>query len=978
MLTFSLFATICISLINGKRDSRQEEFRRIQTYELLHVDLTSFDAESTIRFAAFGIDYTIELSANNDLVMSRIRHANVDPSSHDVEPYITSATGSCHYFARVFVDDKLIGTGAVSLCDRQGVRGRIEAATEDGTGGDTLIIYPSAYYLDSARDRQCNHSAHDEHLVYRLSDFDSAELGRHGGVYTGQHSSIEQQLRQSVDDQLALDEDGDVDDEDDEKRGGRRRRLVFNGGTSQTELLIVNGPIRTQDYQSRYGSNWYQQMVSDYSNIINAVSAEYGKGAWQNSVGRVTVNFVELEVIFSFTGNYASLHPNFLYSNCQTLGSCQIDGNAWLSTFKAWIAQYKNTGTFDNAQLVSDMEFRSGYAGWGYVGTVCRGSSSVSVAYEGWGNTYLVRTTAHELGHNFGMEHDAQGQNACGDNDGIMGYGSGQGWSSCSVGYITSYFASAQGLTCLGSGVRSFSSSYGDDSGGNAAATTTTTRTPVTTSTTRSSSNNDADWDCISLAGFASDYNGFYNYASTYSGKRVYVLNNAVYIYWHASYQYWLVSNQVGSTYAYAYCSAADLTSCDGQFSTYASTSWVRNANGRVGNCGDSLPCQQYACVGITGMRQPYVGGAVTVDGDWMAQGCHNGYGYYQKESDASKFLCFSDAYSVWVVTDALCDGTYYAYSPTQATDVLDTSHNWQVSRDNNNVQRWVPDTQVFVTDCGGNGGAFSEEEESDVSCLEDNAYGEHLCVYSENNASLWHGHRTFSVYTSTCKQKQPIYHLTVSGDGDDAVDVFGNWVQNVQEVYYLHYHEERLFVDSDVIVGQWLLSKDELSVNALATCFEHDLRECTAGQWQVQESVFDSDANATNANATEIDGVIQSVFDRYMTLDTVICEGDEIGDDEDEDAVAATFAEMLPILIPVVCGVVALICVVCGIACWYCKCRKTQRVKQQFDQIQDPEPEVSMDGNENGTNTITVHYEMELEASLQNDAETSIIATDI
>jgi len=75
---------------------------------------------------------------------------------------------------------------------------------------------------------------------------------------------------------------------------------------------------------------------------------------------------------------------------------------------------------FDNAQLFSSTTFRDGIVGLAAVSTMCQGQYSAAVCQMTRGSDPLdALVCAHEMGHNFGMEHDSIG-NACSSQGFIM------------------------------------------------------------------------------------------------------------------------------------------------------------------------------------------------------------------------------------------------------------------------------------------------------------------------------------------------------------------------------------------------------------------------------------------------------------------------------------------------------------------------------------------------------------------------------
>nr|KAG5708378.1 hypothetical protein BaRGS_034409 [Batillaria attramentaria] len=91
----------------------------------------------------------------------------------------------------------------------------------------------------------------------------------------------------------------------------------------------------------------------------------------------------------------------------------------------------------DNAQLITGIFFDHGVVGKAIKGPICthQFSGGVSMDYDGL-VTLVATTVAHEMGHNFGMEHDNDTKCSCPEDKCIMAATSGQisphHWSSCS------------------------------------------------------------------------------------------------------------------------------------------------------------------------------------------------------------------------------------------------------------------------------------------------------------------------------------------------------------------------------------------------------------------------------------------------------------------------------------------------------------------------------------------------------------------
>eukprot|EP01084_Bolivina_argentea_P104443 187014_1 len=604
-----------IYTVQAAHKGRKEQFSRITKYELLHLNPqdTSNPDIKTLSFDIYNQHYSIELQRNHDMIPSYTQHYNIDPTTHKHQ-YFSSLKESCHYQGRV-LNTNSKSLVAISLCPNRGIRGTIEAFNQ------TLIIQPSAYYLDLQKDKYDFHNINDEVLIYKLSDFNTSDV-------VAINAAIIDKNKKAI-----------------LNHNNNKRRLYTEANPAKVEEMIVTGPVRIKNYQDDHGDKWYQELHAKYTDMINEIDAIYKATNWGSSVGgenAISVVFSGMHVIFDFTDDYSSLAPQRLYSNCGLASGrfddsdlCAINGNQWLGTIKTWVNNYMDFSKFDNVQFVSDMKFkweRSGTStsrtlGWGYIGTVCTGSSvtDVSIVPDMGGETNGVRTMAHELGHNFNMEHDGQSGagSSCAANAGLMGYSDGTGFSRCSIASIQEYFSQANGLTCLGNGwPRDFISNHDD---GQSAAPTkrpttyptrrpterptnnptrvgqtesptkrptdnpTTRPTDSTPSPTNTPTPPPVETSCIRISGISQGlYDGTYNELSTtHNGASVYQLQsgNAYYIYKPNSNSYWNVNggqvypswvwgDSIGSGTISMYCTETNIMNCGGKFTRYTGT-WV-------------------------------------------------------------------------------------------------------------------------------------------------------------------------------------------------------------------------------------------------------------------------------------------------------------------------------------------------------------------------------------------------------------------
>ncbi|RWR99648.1 disintegrin and metalloproteinase domain-containing protein 28-like isoform X2, partial [Dinothrombium tinctorium] len=130
-----------------------------------------------------------------------------------------------------------------------------------------------------------------------------------------------------------------------------------------------------------------------------------------------------------------------------------VDGDKTLNNFLHYrrerlVPQHPN----DNAQLITATTFNDGVVGKALKGPICTYEYSGGVNTDHSHIIGLVATTvAHELGHNFGMEHDND-KCKCPDDKCIMAPSSSstspKHWSSCSIDYLN--YAMSRGMDyCL-------------------------------------------------------------------------------------------------------------------------------------------------------------------------------------------------------------------------------------------------------------------------------------------------------------------------------------------------------------------------------------------------------------------------------------------------------------------------------------------------------------------------------------------------
>eukprot|EP01084_Bolivina_argentea_P182807 315537_1 len=419
LLSITYASVILISKTLSKHHPRLEEFSRINHYELIEIDTNLFESDKIIDFTVFNQYYKIQLLTNEDIIPSQIRHPSYDirykSKNRDTHRKLDE---SCHYFGTV-LNTKHTSQVALSICDRRGVRGSITAFN------DTLIIKPSRYYLDIPYDRTHYHHISDPHLVYKLSDYHAPRPSLHDDAIKTHHT-VHKQSRQLLD-------------------------ITFDPYThNQVEMFILSDPIFTSYYVSKYPMNWYDQLVSYFADQIHSVSAEYINTDWGRTIGTINITLVEVEVVHAYTGDYASLTPSAYDQDCADIQQfdayCTADSSKYLASFAEYITTYKNTSTFDNAQLWTKMALSLDRDGLSFDSSVCQGASSSAIISSHFvGDIGAITVSAHQLGHCFGMSDDGLEDSDCTVHEGIMGDRP-NGFSSCSITDVQAYFA--QQISC--------------------------------------------------------------------------------------------------------------------------------------------------------------------------------------------------------------------------------------------------------------------------------------------------------------------------------------------------------------------------------------------------------------------------------------------------------------------------------------------------------------------------------------------------
>lgn len=208
-------ALLSVNVVQSAHKDRAEQVKRMKSYVTAQLEPTVVDDNTlSFSFSAFNQIYEVELWRQTHAAPSNVVHTNVDEEVHSV---VSSVEESCHFHGRV-VNDESVSIVSASLCENRGLRMRISAFDE------ILIIKPSAYYLDIAKDAMANHSIEDEVLMYRHSDFERPSVMGTEGV-----AVADDFVAQKADEM-------------------QRRRLYASNNPAENEVTVLIGPVFLMDF----------------------------------------------------------------------------------------------------------------------------------------------------------------------------------------------------------------------------------------------------------------------------------------------------------------------------------------------------------------------------------------------------------------------------------------------------------------------------------------------------------------------------------------------------------------------------------------------------------------------------------------------------------------------------------------------------------------------------------------------------------
>ncbi|KAJ2941520.1 hypothetical protein O0L34_g14565 [Tuta absoluta] len=341
-----------------------------------------------MRVSIDGEEYILDLTLNQDLVSGdhvityqkdgrKVQHR---PTKEELD--ICQYSGSVRSKPNSWV--------AVSTC--HGVRG---------------VIYDgkNMKYIEPAENNEINSA----HYVYDHSNLNTQYKCGYGGGVTNNTDYDPLLLKKHL-----------LEQDMKKTRAGRYKREAF-------EDTQVRGPYNSNS-QSRYVE---LVLVADHEEFLANGDIQTVHRQMKDVANIINSVYSPLNIFIALVGVVVWSEQNEI--------PLEEDGDRTLTHF----LRYRKTQLLqdirnDNAQLLTRQKFKDGVVGKALKGPICTYEFSGGVSTNHSTVIGLVATTiAHEMGHNFGMEHDIEGECKCPDEKCIMSPSSTSvvpvHWSSCSL-----------------------------------------------------------------------------------------------------------------------------------------------------------------------------------------------------------------------------------------------------------------------------------------------------------------------------------------------------------------------------------------------------------------------------------------------------------------------------------------------------------------------------------------------------------------
>lgn len=421
------------SVTSAAFDARSPLHGRLSKYEVVDVrgatatlDAASrghgpFPERAVYTLTALGDDMRLELERNDALVPDSYREVNVDRHGRVHGDVANAEARRCHYHGRDTVSGSF---AAVSLC------GGGVSATVWAPDGDAVIIKPAAAHLEGG-------AARAKHIVYRQSDHDERRDTDWCGVSPLAHGAAAALAHSHSDAHSHGHAGGDA-------LGSARAHIQAFGGNLTATMMLYNDRARIDQLAGATNS--------DALELVNIAAGYYAEAATMDgfnySVALAVVaqiNWFDEDPITATPGFGGSANINDLLTKFQSTVLPDPDLRA-------------NLSLADNSYLFSGLELgtllSTGVVGLATVGGMCDGATSSGVVetLSTLSQAFHGVTLAHEMGHNFNMDHDVTG---CTPPTGSVMANSTDpfslpsNFSDCSRDYFNEFLAADANRACL-------------------------------------------------------------------------------------------------------------------------------------------------------------------------------------------------------------------------------------------------------------------------------------------------------------------------------------------------------------------------------------------------------------------------------------------------------------------------------------------------------------------------------------------------
>ncbi|XP_036234356.2 disintegrin and metalloproteinase domain-containing protein adm-2 [Bactrocera oleae] len=367
----------------------------------------------TLTYQHEGQRVYIDLHRNDELLPAKhfLRYQNsTSPTGRVVKNFTKTEMELCHYQGTIH--GKPFSNVAISTCNGGAVNGLVY------DGKDT-------YFIHSGSDGRLQ----DDHFLFRHADL----LNKNATC--GYDSTTDNHAHSPFGKSEDLQRKGDELPKAPVHLDGSEYNRILRYKRSYENNDVIRGPYNANKHSS------YVELVIVVDNKLYKSFGENSKKVHQHCkdlANIINALYVPLNIFVALVGVVIWNEYNEI--------EFSSDGDLTLRKF----LNYRETKLVldhpnDNAQLLTKEQFSGGVVGKALKGPICTHEYSGGVSNEHSQVVAVVATTmAHEMGHNFGMEHDSS-DCKCQDEKCIMSASSTSvvpvHWSSCSIDQLNIAFS---------------------------------------------------------------------------------------------------------------------------------------------------------------------------------------------------------------------------------------------------------------------------------------------------------------------------------------------------------------------------------------------------------------------------------------------------------------------------------------------------------------------------------------------------------